>query len=58
LVAVARHSRLRVVERAGAWPHYEQSAQVNRLIADFVNEALPAAEDAPTAPTPSPARAT
>jgi pimeloyl-ACP methyl ester carboxylesterase len=41
LLAVARNSRLQVVENAGAWPHYEQSAQVNKLIQDFLEGDLP-----------------
>jgi pimeloyl-ACP methyl ester carboxylesterase len=36
LAAIARRSRLEVIEHAGAWPHYEQSAMVNRIIEDFV----------------------
>jgi pimeloyl-ACP methyl ester carboxylesterase len=56
LVAVARHSRLRVIERAGAWPHHEQSAQANRLITDFLNDALPGADDVPPSPSPSSAQ--
>ena len=32
LIAVARDSRLEVVEDAGAWVHDEQSAAVNRLV--------------------------
>lgn len=41
LVAVAQHSRLEIIENAGAWPHDEQSAQVNRLILDYAAEPLP-----------------
>ena len=40
LVAVARESRLEIIEDAGAWPHYEQSAAVNRLIEDYLQEPL------------------
>jgi pimeloyl-ACP methyl ester carboxylesterase len=36
LLAVAQHSRLEVVENAGAWVHAEQSAAVNRLIVDYL----------------------
>ena len=36
LLAVARNSRLQVVENAGAWPHHEQSTQVNKLIRDYL----------------------
>jgi hypothetical protein len=32
---------LEVIEDAGAWPHYEQSAAVNRLIEDYLNGGLP-----------------
>src|SRR5204862_7525219 len=43
LVAVARNSRLQVIENSGAWPHHEQSATVNRLIEEFIkSEAVPA----------------
>jgi pimeloyl-ACP methyl ester carboxylesterase len=41
LVAVARNSRLELIENAGAWPHYEQSAQVNKLIQDYLEGDLP-----------------
>jgi pimeloyl-ACP methyl ester carboxylesterase len=44
LVAVARHSRLEVVPDAGAWPHDEQSALVNRLITDYLREEQTVAE--------------
>ena len=37
LIALARHSRLEVVEQAGAWVHDEQSAAVNRLIVAYLN---------------------
>lgn len=36
LVAMARRCNLRVVEEAGAWVHHEQSAQVNRLVEEFL----------------------
>jgi pimeloyl-ACP methyl ester carboxylesterase len=42
LIAVARNSRLEVVEQAGAWVHAEQSAAVNRLIVEWLNEEGPA----------------
>jgi pimeloyl-ACP methyl ester carboxylesterase len=43
LVAVARNSRLQIIENVGAWPHYEQSAAVNRLIEEFIKaDAVPA----------------
>jgi pimeloyl-ACP methyl ester carboxylesterase len=38
LVALARKSRLEVIERAGAWVHDEQSAAVNKLITEYLNE--------------------
>lgn len=41
LLAVARKSRLEVIENAGAWPHDEQSATVNRLIVDYLQGRLP-----------------
>jgi pimeloyl-ACP methyl ester carboxylesterase len=41
LAALARYGRLEVIEDAGAWPHYEQSAAVNRLIEDYLNGGLP-----------------
>lgn len=41
LTALARNSRLEVIEQAGAWPHYEQSAQVNRLVTDYLHGVLP-----------------
>ena len=49
LTAVARDSRLEVVENAGAWVHDEQSAAVNRLIVDYLHDELPAAKAAETA---------
>jgi pimeloyl-ACP methyl ester carboxylesterase len=36
LLAMAQNSRLEIVEKAGAWPHYEQSAIVNELIEEFL----------------------
>jgi pimeloyl-ACP methyl ester carboxylesterase len=44
LLALARTCRLEVIQDAGAWPHDEQSAKVNRLIADYLKGRLPAAE--------------
>jgi pimeloyl-ACP methyl ester carboxylesterase len=41
LSALARYGRLEVIEAAGAWPHYEQSAAVNRLIESYLNGPLP-----------------
>lgn len=38
LLALARHSRLEVVEDAGAWVHAEQSAAVNRLVVDYLEK--------------------
>ena len=37
LLAMARDSHLEVVENAGAWVHYEQSAIVNRLIVRYLH---------------------
>jgi pimeloyl-ACP methyl ester carboxylesterase len=41
LAALARYGRLEVIEDAGAWPHYEQSAAVNRLIESYLHGTLP-----------------
>jgi pimeloyl-ACP methyl ester carboxylesterase len=49
LTAVARRSRLEVVENAGAWVHAEQSAAVNALIVKYLNDELPTAAPAETA---------
>ena len=38
LLALARNSRLEVVENAGAWVHAEQSAAVNRLVVDYLQK--------------------
>jgi pimeloyl-ACP methyl ester carboxylesterase len=55
LVAVARNSRLEVVENAGAWPHFEQSAIVNRLIESYLGDPPPPAPRNPPVPlTPLP----
>lgn len=43
LLALARESRLEVVENAGAWVHDEQSAIVNRLLVRYLNDELPTA---------------
>jgi pimeloyl-ACP methyl ester carboxylesterase len=34
--SVAPNCRLHVVEQAGAWAHYEQSAKVNRLVEEYL----------------------
>jgi pimeloyl-ACP methyl ester carboxylesterase len=49
LTAVARRSRLEVIENAGAWVHAEQSAAVNRLVVRYLNDELPTAAPAETA---------
>ncbi len=49
LIAVARNSHLEVVENAGAWVHDEQSAAVNRLIVQYLNNELPTANAVVTA---------
>ena len=49
LTAVARRSRLEVVENAGAWVHDEQSAAVNRLILRYLDDELPTSAPAATA---------
>jgi pimeloyl-ACP methyl ester carboxylesterase len=41
LLALARKARLEVIDDAGAWPHDEQSAKVNRLIEDYLDGPLP-----------------
>jgi pimeloyl-ACP methyl ester carboxylesterase len=41
LSALARYGRLEVIEDAGAWPHYEQSAAVNRLIEAYLRDTHP-----------------
>jgi pimeloyl-ACP methyl ester carboxylesterase len=41
LLALARKCRLEVIDDAGAWPHDEQSAKVNRLIEDYLEGRLP-----------------
>jgi pimeloyl-ACP methyl ester carboxylesterase len=49
LLAVAQHSRLEVVENAGAWVHAEQSAAVNRLIVQYLEKEEERAAPAVTA---------
>jgi pimeloyl-ACP methyl ester carboxylesterase len=49
LTAIARRSRLEVVENAGAWVHDEQSAAVNKLVVRYLNDELPTAAPAETA---------
>jgi pimeloyl-ACP methyl ester carboxylesterase len=49
LTAIARNSRLEVVENAGAWVHDEQSAAVNRLIEKYLNDQIPTSAPAVTA---------
>jgi pimeloyl-ACP methyl ester carboxylesterase len=49
LVAMARRCNLRIVENAGAWVHHEQSAQVNRLVEQFLNGEMAEAPRAVTA---------
>jgi pimeloyl-ACP methyl ester carboxylesterase len=41
LLAVTQRSRLEVIDEAGAWPHFEQSAIVNRLIGQYLKGELP-----------------
>ena len=49
LLAVSLNSHLEVVEIAGAWVHYEQSAKVNQLVADYLQREAEAAPPAETA---------
>ena len=49
LLAVSRNSHLEVVENAGAWVHYEQSAAVNRLVVEYLSRETKAASPAETA---------
>ncbi len=37
VVAVAKNVRLEIIEHAGAWPHYEQSALVNKIITEYLD---------------------
>ena len=39
VLAAARHGMLEIIDQAGAWPHAEQSAKVNTLIADYLEGA-------------------
>jgi pimeloyl-ACP methyl ester carboxylesterase len=41
LLALARRGSLEIVEDAGAWPHHEQSARVNRLVTHYLNDDTP-----------------
>jgi pimeloyl-ACP methyl ester carboxylesterase len=49
LLALAKNSRLEVVENAGAWVHDEQSAAVNRLVVKYLTEERRADAQAETA---------
>jgi pimeloyl-ACP methyl ester carboxylesterase len=49
LLAVARDSHLEVVENAGAWVHYEQSAKVNHLVTEYLERERDSAAPAETA---------
>lgn len=49
LIAMARNSRLEVVENAGAWVHAEQSAAVNRLVVDYLQREAESPAPAETA---------
>jgi pimeloyl-ACP methyl ester carboxylesterase len=49
LLAVSRNSHLEVIENAGAWVHYEQSAAVNRLVVDYLEREAEAPSPAETA---------
>jgi pimeloyl-ACP methyl ester carboxylesterase len=42
LLALAKDCRLEVVEDAGSWVHDEQSAKVDRLVVQYLNDELPA----------------
>jgi pimeloyl-ACP methyl ester carboxylesterase len=42
LVAVAPAAKLEVIDQAGAWVHDEQSAKVNRLIVEYVEDPVAA----------------
>jgi pimeloyl-ACP methyl ester carboxylesterase len=56
LLAITRNGRLEVTENAGAWPHFEQSAIVNKLIEDYLQGDVP--EEPARAHPPESARAT
>jgi pimeloyl-ACP methyl ester carboxylesterase len=49
LLALARDCRLEVVEKAGAWVHDEQSAQVDRLVVRYLADERPAVRQVQTA---------
>jgi pimeloyl-ACP methyl ester carboxylesterase len=49
LLAMARDSHLEVVENAGAWVHYEQSAIVNRLIVRYLHGEIATSRSTATA---------
>jgi pimeloyl-ACP methyl ester carboxylesterase len=49
LVALAQRCNLRIIENAGAWVHDEQSAQVNRLVEQFLAGEMAEAPRAVTA---------
>lgn len=49
LVAMARRCNLRIVEKAGAWVHDEQSAQVNKLVEQYLAGEMAAPPQAVTA---------
>jgi len=46
LAALARQCRFEVIDCAGSWVHDEQSAKVNALITGYLNDTLPAADNA------------
>jgi pimeloyl-ACP methyl ester carboxylesterase len=46
LTSITRSCTLHVVENAGTWVHDEQSAQVNRVVAQFLNNEVPVASHA------------
>jgi pimeloyl-ACP methyl ester carboxylesterase len=47
--SISRDCRLHVLEKAGSWPHHEQSAKVNRLIVQHLNNELVLSENLVTA---------
>jgi pimeloyl-ACP methyl ester carboxylesterase len=49
LLALAGNSHLEVIENAGAWVHYEQSAAVNRLVVQYLEKEAETASPAETA---------
>jgi pimeloyl-ACP methyl ester carboxylesterase len=52
LLAMARDSRLEVVENAGAWVHFEQSAIVNRLLVRYFNGEIATSRRGPAVAAP------